>query len=450
MGRTRLSLPDTVRNPVSLLGIAVATAMAWVFLALVLLEVFGYLANPYLGLLVFVTVPLLFVAGLLLIPAGAWWAARRRRSGAADMEWPVIDLRQPRKRAVFLGVVALTFVNFLIVSAAGFGTVHYMERTEFCGQVCHTTMEPEFKAHQAWSHAQVTCVGCHVGSGAGSFIESKLAGTRQLYHLVTNQVPTPVPTPVRSLGRTSDTCGGCHQTDRFLGDRTRVIRDYANDEGNSETLTTLQLHVGSPAGGPGAGIHRHLALDIEYVTTDARRETIPYVRVGNAPGGAREFIADGASPDQIAAGTRRRMDCIDCHNRPAHTMFFTAERAVDTAIAQGRIPRSLAFVRREAVAAVSADYPDSVAALAAIAERLDGFYAARSGSDPQLVKQAVRSTQDLWSHNVFPAMKVKWGTYPNHLGHVDTPGCFRCHDDSHKAKDGAVIKQDCELCHAIQ
>ena len=244
----------------------------------------------------------------------------------------------------------------MIVSAAGFGTVHYMERTEFCGQVCHTTMEPEFKAHKAWAHSEIACVGCHVGPGAGSFVESKIAGSRQLYHLLTNQVPKPVPTPVRSLGRTSDTCSGCHQLQRSFGDRPRVIRDFANDEANSETVTTLLMHVGSPAGKPGGGIHRHLALDIEYVTTDPKRETIPYVRVGGGSDGGKEFIAANVSPEQIAEGTRRRMDCTDCHNRPAHTMFFTAERAVDTAIAEGRIPRGLPFVRREAVAAVREKY----------------------------------------------------------------------------------------------
>src|SRR5262245_29899048 len=204
-----------------------------------------------------------------------------------------------------------------------------MERTEFCGQVCHTTMAPEFTAHQAWPHAQVACVGCHVGLGVGSFIDSKVAGSRQLYHLITNQIPRPVPTPIRSLGRTADTCGGCHSARRAGGDRARIVREYANDEANSETVTTMRMHVGNPAGGPGAGIHRHLALDIEYVATDAARSTIPYVRVVNARGGAKEYVADGATGAQIAAGIRRRMDCLDCHNRPAHTTFFTPERAVD-------------------------------------------------------------------------------------------------------------------------
>jgi len=46
-------------------------------------------------------------------------------------------------------------------------------------------------------------------------------------------------------------------------------------------------------------------------------------------------------------------------------------------------------------------------------------------------------------------MNVTWGTYRNDIGHVDSPGCFRCHDDSHQTTDGKVIAQDCELCHSI-
>jgi hypothetical protein len=427
----------------------VATAAAWLFIALLGLELLGYFTNPYVGLLVFVTVPLAFVAGLLLVPIGVWSSARRRRAGLPEPEWPMIDLGQPRQRALVLGVLALTFVNVLIVSAAGFGTVHYMERTEFCGQVCHTTMEPEFVAHQAWPHSQVSCVSCHVGSGAGSFIEAKLAGTRQLYHLATDQVPRPVRTPVRALGRTDDTCSNCHRTDNPVGDRQKLIREYANDEGNRETVTALTLHVGRAIDRAGAGIHRHIALDIEYIATSDNRETIPYVRVTGV-NGAREFRADGVTDAQIAGGVRRRMDCTDCHNRPAHTMSFAPERAIDSAIAEGRIPRMLPFVRREAVAAAGAEYTDREAALAAIAKRLNAFYAGRPGADAAQVTQAIAATQQVWSRNVFPSMKVGWGTYPNQLGHTISTGCFRCHDDSHKTKDGVAIAQECELCHIIE
>jgi nitrate/TMAO reductase-like tetraheme cytochrome c subunit len=445
-----IRLPDTIRNPVSLVGVALATAAAAFFLVLLLLESFGFLANPYLGLLLFVSLPLIFIAALVLIPIGAWRAARRRRLRPGAPEWPVIDLGQPRQRTIFGGVLVLTFVNVVIVSIAGYGGVHYMESTEFCGQVCHETMAPEFEAHQAWPHARVACTACHIGPGVDSFVEAKLAGTRQLYHLVTGQVPKPVPTPVRSLGRTGDTCEGCHALASLAGRTLREVRDYAEDEASTESVTALLMKVGSPSGGPGSGIHRHVGLDIEYVTTDERRESIPFVRVRDEEGQVREFTAKGATSAQIAGGTRRRMDCTDCHNRPAHTFAFTPQRAVDQAMANGALPRGLPFIRREVVAAVSADYPDRASALEAIAARLGEFYRSRPEVDARRTRQAVAAAQDVWARNVFPPMNVTWGSYPNHRGHVDTPGCFRCHDDTHRSPDGAVISQDCELCHAFQ
>jgi hypothetical protein len=53
----------------------------------------------------------------------------------------------------------------------------------------------------------------------------------------------------------------------------------------------------------------------------------------------------------------------------------------------------------------------------------------------------------LKNRNVFPDLKVTWGTYPNNLGHMDFPGCFRCHDGSHTTGDGKTITQDCSTCH---
>jgi hypothetical protein len=248
-----------------------------------------------------------------------------------------------------------------------------------------------------------------------------------------------------------DTCENCHWPEKFHGDEVRVFREYAEDEQNTETATTLTLFVGGGSArlGIGTGIHWHMNLDnqIEYVTVDPKRETIPYVRLQKRDGTVREYLAPGTTPEQIAAGERRRMDCMDCHNRPAHTFAATPERAVNEALALGHIPKELAFVRREAVAAVSAEYPDKAAALQAIATRLREFYR-DNPADARLVDRAVAGAQDVWARNVFPAMNVKWGTYPNHIGHVDTPGCFRCHDDEHKAGDGSVIRQDCEICHS--
>ena len=202
---------------------AIATAAAVVFMALFGLEVFGYLTNPYLGLLIFVTVPAVFLFGLVLVPAGAWWAARRRARGLAPPAWPVIDLRDGRQRGILAGVFALTIVNLLIVSMGAYGGVHYMESEAFCGQVCHV-MEPQAVAHKAWPHANVACTQCHVGPGTGAYLEGKLAGTRQLFHVLTDDVPRLVPPPQRLIQSAAITCAQCHSPSARAGDQLRGPR----------------------------------------------------------------------------------------------------------------------------------------------------------------------------------------------------------------------------------
>lgn len=445
---TRSYLPTGARNPLSLVGIAIAIAMAMLFAVLVLLETLGYLTNPYLGLIVFVTIPVVFVLSLLLVAFGAWRTRRRlRRSPGAEADWPVIDLRNPRHRSVAMGVFALTVASLSIVSMAAYGGVHYMESTEFCGQACHTAMEPQAVAHRVWPHAEVACAECHVGPGAGAFMEAKWAGTRQLFRVVTDTVPRPILPPERLLRSSAFTCTQCHTAGSQRGASVRIIRGYDSDEANSEMLTTLQLHVGSP---DTPGIHRHIGIDIHYVPADAPDDPFPYVRAEWPDGTVREFLADGVTPAEVADETRRRMECIDCHNRPAHTFSPSPERAIDRALAGLALPRDLPFARREAIVAVSAEYPDRAAALAEIARRMNLFYASTPGADPQSIERAVTATQDVWTQNVFPAMNVTWDTYRNHLGHLDSPGCFRCHTDTHTAADGAVIRQDCQLCHTLE
>jgi hypothetical protein len=426
---------------------------AVLFVTLFLLDALGLIGSPYFGLLLFVAVPSAFIVGLLLIPLGVLLDRRRRRlhPDAPPADWPVFDLRIARQRQIIAVLVLLTIVNLVLVSVASYGAVHYMETPQFCGQVCHVTMEPQFTAHQDGPHARVACVACHVGPGVNALIQSKAAGTRQLWQVVRRTVPKPIQSPVRNMRPARDTCERCHWPERFHGDEVRTIREYAEDEANSETVTPLTLYVGGGSAplGVGTGIHWHMNLDnqIEYITTDPGRENIPYVQLRDRSGTVREYVVDGTTPEKLAAGERRRMDCMDCHNRPAHTFSYTPERAVNDALAQGRIPKVLPFIRREALAAVTEEYPDRQTALARIAGRLREYYRSQPSTDARLLERAIAGAQDVWAHNVFPAMKVTWGTYTNHIGHLDTPGCFRCHDDEHKSKDGKVIRQDCTLCH---
>lgn len=447
----RLDLPSAARNPLSLIGVAIATATAVVFLVLLALEMGGQLRNPYLGLLLFVAVPAVFLLGLLLIPLGIWRRRRRFALGQAPEEWPVIDLRLPRTRTVIFAVAMLTCVNVLIFSLAAYGAVHHMESAEFCGATCHTTMEPEYAAYQVGPHARVSCVSCHVGPGAEALVESKIAGTRQLWQLFTNNVPTPVAAPVKTMRPARDTCENCHWPEKSHGDKLRQIREYADDEKSSETLTTLQLHVGGgrPELGVGSGIHWHMNIDnrVEYIATDPQRQTIPWVKFTDRSGRVKEYTVDGTTPEQLARGEHRVMDCIDCHNRPAHTFEPNPERAVDTAIALGRIPRDLPFARREAVAVLKTPYDSREAAMASIDAKLRDVFRPQAGGSPESLARTIAGVQGIYVRNIFPAMKVGWGTYPNNIGHVAFQGCFRCHDENHKATDGTVIKQDCQSCH---
>lgn len=448
---TRVSL---ARHPIAIAGSVLTTMTAVLFVLVFLLDLFGFHTNPYIGIVFFLIVPAFFLVGLLLIPLGMWIEHRRRQAGRppSDWHWPTLDLNQARHRRTIFMVLVLTMTNVLIVSLAAYRGVEYMDSTSFCGQVCHTVMEPEFTAHQLGAHARVQCVRCHIGPGAPWFVRAKVDGMRQVIAVARDSYERPIPSPVSSLRPAREVCEQCHWPDKFDGERIKVIREYANDEQNTETVTQMQMHIGGGSerlgGATGIHWHMHTGNQIEYVTTDAKREVIPYVKLTDSSGRVREYVAEDATPAAIAAGERRVMDCIDCHNRPAHKFEPTPERAIDNAMAAGHISRQLPFVRREAVAAITAMYPDRDAGRAAIAERLRAFYQGKP-VDGKMIDQAVAATQDVWSTNVFPRMQMSWGAHPNNVGHIDAPGCFRCHDDSHKAADGSVIRQDCELCHSL-
>jgi hypothetical protein len=448
------------RNTLSIAGATLATTGAVLFLIVFLLDLFGYHTNPYIGILFFLVFPGVFLFGLALIPIGIWIERRRRAAGHAPShpQWPRIDLNDPRKRAVVFAVLILTITNVVVVSLAAYRGIEFMDSVSFCGEVCHEVMEPEFVAYQDGPHSRVTCVQCHIGPGAPWFVRSKLSGTRQVFAVLLNSHERPIPSPVDNLRPARDTCEQCHWPEKFHGDKVEVVREYAEDEQNSETTTTLQIHVGggSEKLGIATGIHWHMnvANEIEYIATDEKRQVIPYVRMRDRFGRVKEFVVEGVTAAELEAGERRRMDCMDCHNRPSHPFAPSAERAVDDAMALGQISPKLPFAKREAVAALKDAYADQQAAADAIAERLRGFYRASYteiyNSRRQEVEQAVTATQALYRRNVFPSMRVGWGTYPNNIGHMAFPGCFRCHDDSHKASDGSAIRQECDLCHTIQ
>jgi hypothetical protein len=324
-----------------------------------------------------------------------------------------------------------------------------MESPTFCGQACHVPMKPQYTAWQAGPHARIACASCHIGGGARGFVQAKLAGTRQLVHVITGDIPRPVPpgAPI-PFGGHGTTCGRCHQPMRTPGDVVRVTRAYADDEKNTETMTVLLLHVGR-ASTNGRAIHWHAdpSANIEYASADRARQTIDYVKVTSPDGTVKEYFAEGAADKPVNAETLRRMDCVDCHNMVGHRIATTPELAVDTALAADEVSRTLPFARREGVRLLQATYASDDEASRRIDAELRQFYSTQAGVDGQALARAVAALQGAYTHNVFPTMKVTWGTYPDNTGHTASPGCFRCHDGSHTAKDGSTINADCEYCH---
>ena len=449
-----------IRSPLSVAGMVLTTISAALFLVVFLADLFGLHTNPYLGIVFFLILPGLFLFGLALVPIGAWLERRRQRRGRVPSaaHWPRLDLNDPVQRRGVLIFLTMTLANVVIVSLAAYRGIEFMDSVQFCGQVCHSVMKPEFTAYQDGPHSRVTCVQCHIGAGASWFAKSKISGARQVLAVTFHTYSRPIPSPVQNLRPARDTCEQRHWPEKFHGDKIVRVFEYGEDEKNTESVTTLQVHVGggSERLGIAQGIHWHMnvANEVEYIATDDKRQVIPWVRVKDRFGNVREYTAEGAKPEELAKGERRRMDCMDCHNRPSHPMAATPERAVNQRMARGDIPKTLPFVRRETVKALKANYPSQERAEEGISRSLRDFYRSQFPTDfmsrRQEVEKAANAAIDIYRRNVFPEMNVAFGTYANNIGHMDFPGCFRCHDDSHASKDGKKIGQDCETCHSIE
>jgi hypothetical protein len=448
----RIFLETVTKNGISLTGAAITTAAGILFLALFVIESIGFEGGPYLGILSFVAIPTIFILGLVLIPIGMAWDRRRARRAAERGEaapgLPVVDLNVPRTRALLLVFVGATIVNLVIVSTATFKSVEVMDSTEFCGKACHSVMAPEFTTYQRSPHSRVACVSCHIGPGAGWFVKSKLSGSWQLISVNLKLYPKPIPTPVHNLRPARGTCEQCHWPTKFVGDRLKIFTHYQEDESNSELKTVLLLRVGGLQGRTSKGIHWHVdpGVSIRY-RADQKRETIAEIELTRADGSKSVFKkppADGAQ-----ATVWRTMDCIDCHNRPTH-IYRMPDGELDRALAEGRIDRKLPFIRREGSKVLKADYTSQDDAGAKIASAVGSFYAAAyPAADKGKVDAAAREIAAIYAANVFPSMNIRWGTYPSHLGHQDSPGCFRCHDGDHADAAGNVIANDCDKCHTV-
>ncbi len=362
-------------------------------------------------------------------------AAKPRR-----LNWPIIVLA--------LGALVVLFVLFMF-SVTAFS---FLESTSFCS-TCHV-MKPEVVAHDNSPHERTECGTCHVGPGVVAAVKAKLENARYLYVYPLGLYKKPIPSPIKSLRPVEVVCEQCHWPQKNYDQRLVIKSNFARDETNSLTRTQLLLRTGggTQAAGLGRGIHWHIDNPVYYIATDDKRQSIPWVQA-QFQGVTTTYVSadSNLTPEFIAKAEKRKVDCVDCHNRATH-VFENPDEALNTAMANGAIAADLPFIKREGSAVLNKVYGTEQEAAKAIAAVADFYrtsypdvYARREAN----VKAAVAGLQAIFDRTAFPFMNVTWQSHPNNVGHLDFAGCFRCHDGKHLSADNQSIRLECNLCHNI-
>jgi len=445
-------------NFISFLGAVITTSSFFIFI--IFLGISFFVTNNYIDILGFVIIPGGFVFGLVLIPLGFFLF--RKKIGFDDIKeispskfMEKLQITKPKGMIAVL--LALTLLNLVVLVVAGYESFHYMESNTFCGTLCHKVMSPEHIAYQDSPHSRVACVDCHIGSGAGPFVKSKIAGTRQLIQIILGSYHKPIQTPLHNLRPARDICEKCHWPEKFHGSRTRNIINYSDDEKNTPSQTVLLVNVGHGLM-QGEGIHKHVAdgFNVRYISKNDERKKILWVELKRADGSKKEWVRGDYKPTAEEKSNARTMDCIDCHNRATHT-YDTLKDALRRSLTHKRIDPSLPFIKREATKALKTQLTDKEKAKKSIQNSIYNFYKKNypdiHKDKKDLIEKSANEITKLYERNIHPAMQITWGSYPNHVGHPESldefPGCFRCHNYELASKEGNSISQDCEQCHSI-
>lgn len=452
--------PVAFYNPLTILGTLLSLIS---FICIMVLMAFDFaigFVNPYVGIITFIFLPSFLVGGLILIFFGALWHQKKKKiSQHSDKILPVIDFNRPQvQKTMAFGIIATVFL-LLFTVIGSFQAFHYTESDEFCGTVCHKVMHPEYTAYQDSPHSRVGCVKCHIGSGADWFVKAKISGSWQLISSAFNLYSKPIPTPVHNLRPAQGTCEQCHWPAHFNSEKKAVFDFYQSDENNSETELTMLLKTGggTPKSGSFSGIHYHMniANEIQYLATDEKRQEIPYVKVISKVTGDTTIYYNQdvkVTDDMVKPENLRTMDCIDCHNRPAH-IYNIPYKEVNKYMANNMIDKTLPYIKNLSVQILESYSINRENSWNEISEYFNNFY---KKNYPEIVakkqdaiNQSIESINHIYLRNYFPEMKVNWKHYPHNIGHLYTNGCFRCHDGKHVSKTGKVVSHDCNVCHSI-
>jgi hypothetical protein len=456
-----MKLPQSTKNWLTIIGSIIAIINFLMILVLFVISTIFNNQNTNLGLYIYIILPGFMVFGLLLIPIGMFFERRRihKMVDPGQLRLPFIDLNDPRHRNAFVIFTVATIVLLFFSTLGSFEAYHMTESVEFCGTLCHQVMEPEYSAYQNSPHANVTCVECHVGSGASWYVKSKLSGLRQVYAVTVNNYPRPIKTPLHDLRPARETCEKCHWPQKFYSRTLQTNKYFLADSTNSEWDVMLQMKTGPEYLGLGfrEGIHWHInpEVTIEYISDNDKRENITYVKYTNKANGEVTIYRNADNPikDSLIAQTQARtMDCIDCHNRPSHN-YSSPPVYFDKAMLTGSISKNIPFIKKVAMGILRQTFSNKDTALIMIKDSIISYYKSEYNDffskNSDLINSSISSILNGFRQNTFPKMKVTYDVYPEHIGHLESDGCFRCHNGAFKADNGRTITKDCDLCHTI-
>lgn len=458
-----MKLPSSFRNWISVTGSILAVFNLASILSLALLTTFFDFGGSYIGLFIYIILPGFMIVGLFMIPIGMRIYGKQLRKAEENGEvknWPILNFNNVATRNAAIIFIFGTVFLLIISSVGSYEAFHYTESVEFCGKLCHQVMEPEYTTYHGSAHERVACVECHVGAGASWYVKSKMSGLYQVYSVLAKKYPTPIPTPIANLRPAQETCEKCHWPQKFYDNKLRIKHSYLTDETNTEIIRHMLVKTSTTTTAQGVvkGIHQHISPDvkIEYKTNTANRQEIPWVKYTNTKTGESYVYIDneiGLTSQQIDSLETRVMDCLDCHNRPSHN-YNAPQNFIDNSMFAGKISKTLPGIKSLAMQSLYPEYSTKDSAFLAIGNIVNEFY---TSSYPDILQTrktdidaAIAEIQNGYANNIFPFMKASWKAYPNNLGHMESNGCYRCHNNRHSTDTGRVISKDCNLCHNIK
>jgi hypothetical protein len=447
------------RHPLAAVGGALFLAGGFLFLILLFFDFTAGNENPYRALVTWVGVPFVITVGFLMFMLAIRQQVRQARREGRKVRFNLsIDPSDPVYMRNLWLFLALCAGLLLLVVYSGTQAYEATDSVAFCGETCHTVMEPQAVTYHNSAHARVPCVECHIGPGASFYVRSKVDGIRQLFATALNTYSRPIETPVANLRPSRETCENCHWPQQFYGEKLVTRTYYKTDETNSPWTISLLLKIGggNPRTGVKEGIHWHMvtANEIQYVAADPKRQDIRWVRMVSQEGDTVIYTKQGSDlPDFTSSETDvRTFDCMDCHNRPSHK-FLAPATSLNLALSTHQISKDIPYIRQVGLEVLNAEYGTREEAQRRIRDDLQSYYEENYPdyltANADVVEQATERILHIYNSNFFPEMKTDYRERENHLSHFVNDGCFRCHNPEMQDAEGNAISSDCNSCHLI-